>query len=243
MLRAFAVLLAALAPPHLAAWTLPTGLPSPLDTPTTRRGTLALAANLVAFGVAAPPAIAAVKAPVRNAAILNEQLVGILRVKEAASQETRLIKTGKYKELQRLNIKRAIKFMLDNYALRDRFVSASGYAPVDEQQEAFQYAQSAVESLIQIIEYFPQDLQANDLSPEQNKFVLSALASTSKSIDNFLGLMPAEAVAKAQGQVADENRLNADEYAEVVGEGMTNMAPAPAPAPPPPPPPPMDPSV
>ena len=38
---------------------------------------------------------------------LNEDIVLILRVQEAAAQETRLVKTGKYKEVQRLNIKRA----------------------------------------------------------------------------------------------------------------------------------------
>ena len=102
------------------------------------------------------PAFAAVKAPSRNPAVLREQLVLILRVQEATGQETRLIKTGKYKvcnaayaayaasaeapplshpvrilqELQRLNIKRAISFMLDNYSLRDRFVTASAFAPL-----------------------------------------------------------------------------------------------------------------
>lgn len=53
-------------------------------------------------------------------------------------------------ELQRLNIKRAISFMLDNYSLRDRFVTASAFAPLESQQLATDYAQTAVESLIQV---------------------------------------------------------------------------------------------
>ena len=45
---------------------------------------------------------------------LAPELVQILRVKESTFQETRLISSGKYKDLQRLNIKRAIGMMLDN---------------------------------------------------------------------------------------------------------------------------------
>ncbi|KAL3905236.1 MAG: hypothetical protein SGPRY_010984, partial [Prymnesium sp.] len=67
----------------------------------------------------------------------------------AAGQETRLIKTGKYRELQRLNIKRAIKFMLDNYSLNERFVKAASFAPASQVVAATQYGQAAVESLIQ----------------------------------------------------------------------------------------------
>ena len=81
---------------------------------------------------------------------LNEQLVLILRVREAATQEVRLIKSGKYKEVQRLNVKRAIKFILDNYALNERFTKATSYAPSSQIATAGQYGQAAVESLIQV---------------------------------------------------------------------------------------------
>jgi predicted ATP-grasp superfamily ATP-dependent carboligase len=138
-------------------------------------------------------------------------LVLILRVQEATTQETRLVSTGKYKELQRLNIKRAIRFMLDNYSLRDRFVAASAYAPAKSQQQVLSAAQRAVESLTQILEYFPNDLVANDLSPEQKTFVLAALESTSTSIDGFLEQMPAEVVSAARRQIAEENQLNEQE--------------------------------
>ena len=124
----------------------------------------------------------------RDGAVLREQLVLILRVQEATGQETNLVKSGKYKELQRLNIKRAISFMIDNYNLQDRFVTASAFAPLEKQQVATEYAQTAVESLVQILEYFPDKLVANDLSREQSQFVLAALTSTSKNIDSFLSL-------------------------------------------------------
>ena len=144
----------------------------------------------------------------------------ILRVKEASSQEARLIKTGKYKEVQRLNVKRAIKFMLDNYALNERFVKAASFAPSSQVMTAGQYGQNAVESLTQvpaddqttlrpstrrrvrriparappgtratacapprrqILEYFPDKLVANDLTREQEKFVMAALDNTNKA--------------------------------------------------------------
>ena len=46
------------------------------------------------------------------------ELVLILRVKESTFQETRLITSGKFKDLQRLNIKRAIGMMLENSEVR-----------------------------------------------------------------------------------------------------------------------------
>ena len=49
---------------------------------------------------------------------LTPELVQILRVKESTYQETRLISSGKYKDLQRLNIKRAIGMMLENSEVR-----------------------------------------------------------------------------------------------------------------------------
>jgi len=177
------------------------------------------------FSAGAAAATFALPLPVlaaKDPKVLQENLVLILRVKEATSQETRLIKSGKYKELQRLNIKRAIGFMLENYDLRDRFVTASVYASQADQGSAQSFAGTAVESLIQIIEYFPRDLVANDLSPEQRTFVLRALESTSSSIDNFLSLMPEEAVTKANAQVAEENELNEKEYQDEDGKGILN---------------------
>ena len=148
---------------------------------------------------------------------LVPQLVLILRVQEATSQETRLVSTGKYKELQRLNVKRAIRYMLDNYSLEERFNRAAAFAPREKVASATAYGANAAEALNQIIEYFPQDLVANDLTAEQKRFVLRALATTSNAIDSFLALMPAEAVARATEQVVEENRLNELEFVDENG--------------------------
>jgi len=161
---------------------------------------------------------------------LNEQLVLILRVKEASSQEARLIKTGKYKEVQRLNVKRAIKFMLDNYALNERFVKAASFAPSGQVMTAGQYGQNAVESLTQILEYFPDKLVANDLTRDQEKFVMAALDNTNKNIDLFCELMPPTAVDAAKAQLEEENKLNDIEYKEVNTDPLLNMPAKPTPA-------------
>ena len=57
-----------------------------------------LAAVADTLGTLGKPTVA------KNPAKLKPEIVLILRVQEATSQETRLVKTGKYKELQRLNI-------------------------------------------------------------------------------------------------------------------------------------------
>ena len=155
----------------------------------------------------------------------------------------RAARARRAQELQRLNIKRAIKFMLDNYDLRDRFVTASAFAPLAQQQQATDYAQTAVESLIQILEYFPDKLTVNDLSREQSQFVLAALSSTSKAIDSFLTLMPPEAVEGARLQVAEENRLNEQEFEELPKDEKLDILNAPKKRAPPPPPPPADPAA
>ena len=45
---------------------------------------------------------------------LDDCLYTLLRVREATEQETRLIKSGKFKDIQRANIKLAVKFMVEN---------------------------------------------------------------------------------------------------------------------------------
>jgi len=193
-----------------SAWTIPQ-LPSTHCV--SRRHALAGCAAVSVLGFA-PQQVRAANLPKQKLreADLKEQLVAILRVKESTQQETRLVSTGKYKEVQRLNVKRAVNMMVENSNLRDRFVRSVAYLPVNEQQQGLQLGQTAVEGLIQILEYFPRDLVANDLSAEQKKFVLDALTSTSKSIDSFMTLMPSEAVAAATRQIEEENQLNLEEY-------------------------------
>ena len=87
---------------------------------------------------------------------LDALLYNILRVREATLQESRLITTGKFKDVQRANIKLAIRFMVENYRLADSFVAASTYLDGGYQRriEAGQIGQSAVQNLYTILEYF-----------------------------------------------------------------------------------------
>lgn len=86
---------------------------------------------------------------------LEELLYNILRVKEATQQEARLIKSGKFKDVQRANIKLAVKFMIENYRLSDSFNRASAYlGSNDKRVAAVDVGQSAVQNLYTILEYF-----------------------------------------------------------------------------------------
>ena len=73
-----------------------------------------------------------------------------------AGEETRLIKSGKFKDVQRANVKLAVRFMLDNYRLNDAFVTASAYLEGSSARrvEAGQVGQRAVQNLYTILEYF-----------------------------------------------------------------------------------------
>lgn len=78
----------------------------------------------------------------------------ILRVREAAEQESRLIKSGKFKDVQRANVKLAVKFMIENYRLNDNFIAASGYLNGDKRIKAGEIGQTVVQNLYTILEYF-----------------------------------------------------------------------------------------
>mmetsp|Transcript_15392 Transcript_15392/g.49189 ORF Transcript_15392/g.49189 Transcript_15392/m.49189 type:complete len:232 (+) Transcript_15392:20-715(+) len=179
--------------------------------PLSSRREALVGAALAALAGCASPASAAPKDG-RASINLQEELYALLRVQESTMQESRLVKTGKYRDLQRLNIKRATRMMLENSDFATRFNKASAFAPRDQVMQATTYGNTAVEGLNQILEYFPQDLKANSLTPEQTRFVLAALASVSTAIDKFLAIMPAEPLAKARAQMAEENELNLKEF-------------------------------
>lgn len=86
---------------------------------------------------------------------LDSLLYRIVRVREATQQEVRLIKSGKFKDVQRANVKLAVKFMVTNYRLSDAFVGASAYLESTERRlQAGQVGQDAVQNLVTILEYF-----------------------------------------------------------------------------------------
>ena len=78
----------------------------------------------------------------------------ILRVREATEQETRLIKSGKFKDVQRANVKLAVRFMVDNYRLNDNFIAASAFLTGDKKIKAVDLGQTVVQNLYTILEYF-----------------------------------------------------------------------------------------
>ena len=147
----------------------------------------------------------------------NDSLLLILRVKEAAAQETRLIKSGKFKDLQRNSIKLAISLMLDNYQLLDNINKAARFAGGSRSQEAYSVGQGAVEALQSVLEYFDSSsssLKVDTISSEKQAFVVRALDVASQRIDQFLGYMPPDQVATAVAFIDYENELNLREYAQ-----------------------------
>lgn len=87
---------------------------------------------------------------------LDSYLYKIIRVREATQQERRLIKSGKFKDMQRANVKLAVKFMVSNYRLADCVVGASAYLKGGNaaQMRAIDVGQTAVQNLQTILEYF-----------------------------------------------------------------------------------------
>jgi len=125
----------------------------------------AAATTVVAQPPTSLPAWAAERVP------LEQSLYTILRVREATQQESRLIKSGKFKDVQRANVKLAVKFMIENYNLNDAILSASNYLDGnDKRMSAVNAGQSAVQDLFTILEYF-------DSSDVQNLKVRMLLCS------------------------------------------------------------------
>ena len=93
---------------------------------------------------------------------LESYLYRIIRVREATQQERRLISTGKFKDVQRANVKLAVKFMIQNYRLADSVVGAAAYVGGGNSQsmKAIDVGQTAVQNLQTILEYFDsQDVE------------------------------------------------------------------------------------
>ena len=186
-----------------------------------RRSSLSLF-SACALGTAARPGFAA--EPEQP----NPSVLLVLRVQEACAQETRLIKSGKFKDLQRANIKLAVNLMLTNYQLLDNVNQASVLAR-GRSQEALSVGVTAVDALQQVLEYFDsssKSLKVDTLSGEKQDFVVKALDVTSQRLDQFLGYLPSEQVTKAKALIAYENDLNLKEYAESnKGEKYLNPVP------------------
>lgn len=189
----------------------------------TRRA-MVLAGSSAAFSrsLLAPPLVfAAGEAEPRDC---NEAVYMILRVQEASQQEVRLVRSGKFKDLQRANVKFAVNLMLNNYDLLSNVNAASTLSA--KSYEASQVGREAVEALQQILEYFDsaqKSLQVESLSGEKLEFVLKALQAVDGKCEQFLALLPRSEVDRARLVVTQENKLNQAEYEEAnPGESYLN---------------------
>jgi hypothetical protein len=149
-----------------------------------RRQFLLNGLRLTAFGWSlASPANAADK---KSRASLDSCLYSILRVREATEQETRLISTGKFKDIQRANVKLAVKFMVENYRLVDAFNTASVYLPgSDSRITASQVGQRAVQNLYTILEYF----DSSDVQNLKVRFEHCQIVARQRQSSNFCLLL------------------------------------------------------
>jgi len=170
------------------------------------------------------PALAAGRPP------LDDLLYTILRVREATEQESRLITSGKFKDVQRANVKLAVRFMVENYRLADAFVAAAAYLDGNERRIAAGDAgQAAVQNLVTILEYFDSaDVQnlkvgSNTMSGKEG-LVLKGLDAARRNIDEFLTYFPSSSIDVAKAKIDSENKLNLDEFDPKLGEPI-NLAP------------------
>ena len=156
--------------------------------------------------------------PASAAVPLDSALYSLLRVQEATQQENRLINSGLYKDVQRANVKLAVRMLVDNYKIADNFNAAASYLkdPVKKAQ-ANQVGLAATDSLFTILEYFDTAYVDNlavgeELYGNKRELVLGGLKSTSDKIDEFLAFFPKRDVQPVRDLIAEENRLNKEEY-------------------------------
>mmetsp|Transcript_30946 Transcript_30946/g.45882 ORF Transcript_30946/g.45882 Transcript_30946/m.45882 type:complete len:249 (-) Transcript_30946:70-816(-) len=156
---------------------------------------------------------------------LPEWLYSILRAREATLQEARLIKSGKFKDVQRANVKLAVSFIVTNYRLNDAFIGASSYIEDNSKRlSAGDRGQQAVQSLLTILEYFDSsDVQnlkvgTNDNMAGKEGLVLKGLDAARSSIDDFLGYFPDTDVESVRKKILEENELNRKEWDPALGD-------------------------
>ena len=112
------------------------------------------AAVLSTFTTLSKPSVSVAAEEEVETKTVQTPLYNILRVREATEQESRLIKSGKFKDVQRANVKLAVRFMVDNYRLNDNFIAASAYLTGDKRVNAGNIGQNVVQNLYTILEYF-----------------------------------------------------------------------------------------
>lgn len=173
------------------------------------------------------PAQAADKA----AATLDTYLYKIIRVREATLQERRLIQSGKFKDMQRANVKLAVKFMVQNYRLSDSVVGASTFLSGgnSQQMRAIDTGQMAVQNLQTILEYFDSagieniKVGKNSLNGKE-EIVVKGLEATEVKLNEFLSFFDEDSVTRVKDLIQEENELNVKEFDRSLGD-IINLPP------------------
>lgn len=169
--------------------------------------------------------------PAQAADTLDSYLYKIIRVREATQQERRLIQSGKFKDMQRANVKLAVKFMVQNYRLSDSVVGASTFLSGgnSQQMRAIDTGQMAVQNLQTILEYFDtSDVEnikvgKNSMSGKE-EIVVRGLEATQIKLDEFLSFFDEGTVTRVKDQVQEENDLNMKEFDKSLGD-IINLKP------------------
>ncbi len=152
-------------------------------------------------------------------------------MKEATQQERRLIKSGKFKDMQRANVKLAVKFMVQNYNLSDSVIGASAFLSGGNTQQmmAIDTGQMAVQNLQTILEYFDtsdvENIKVGKGSMSgKEEIVLKGLEATEGKLNEFLSYFDQETVARVMAQAESENELNTKEFDKNLGD-IINLKP------------------
>lgn len=142
-----------------------------------------------------------------------------------------MIISGKFKDMQRANVKLAVKFMVQNYRLSDSVVGASTFLSGgnSQQMSAIDTGQMAVQNLQTILEYFDSsDVQnikvgSNSMSGKE-EIVVKGLEATRIKLDEFLSFFDEATVTRVKNQVQNENDLNILEFDKSLGD-IINLKP------------------
>lgn len=142
-----------------------------------------------------------------------------------------MIKTGKFKDMQRANVKLAVKFMVQNYRLSDSVVGASAFLSGGNTQQmmAIDTGQMAVQNLQTILEYFDtSDVEnikvgKNSMNGKE-EIVVKGLEAAQIKLDEFLSYFDAETVTRVKALVESENDLNMKEFDKSLGD-IINLKP------------------
>ena len=154
-----------------------------------------------------------------------KRMMLLMRAEESVGQELNLLNTGKYKTLQRANVKLALRSIINNYDLLDSF------AALDDGRDGGLVGQEIVGDLRTMLEYFDdgavdsldlsrvrrsrsgQGVAAPDIEPGKKKILILGLEKV-KSLfsDYFATYADRELVEVCRDIIEEEDKANREEY-------------------------------